>query len=217
MKDCKSPEYLARYKEGPVGILTILPGGTPGMAKNLVQWFLYCLVISCFTAYVCTLLPAGTVYGVVFRWAGTVAILGYAVGGLVDSIWKGQKWSITFKFMFDGLVYGLVTAGTFGWLFLSYTESEHGHAFESKAQRARPGWTGPAHYRYAGGHLHGGAILLHHSPHSNFELGGYNIHHLFTGLPDRSRRRSACTFAGPVALARCLRHRVRHGIGPESG
>jgi hypothetical protein len=117
MKDCKSPEYLARYKEGPVGIVTILPGGTPSMAKNLVQWFFYCLLISVFTAYVCTLLPVGTSYGVVFRWAGTVAILGYAVGGLADSIWKGQKWSITLKFVFDGLVYGLVTAGTFGWLF----------------------------------------------------------------------------------------------------
>jgi len=48
-----------------------------------------------------------------------VAILGYAMGALPDSIWKGQKWSITFKFVFDGVVYGLVTGVTFGWLWPS--------------------------------------------------------------------------------------------------
>ena len=33
-----------------------------------------------------------------------------------ESIWKGQSWSTTLKFVFDGLVYGLLTAGVFGWL-----------------------------------------------------------------------------------------------------
>lgn len=116
MKDCKSPEYLEKYKQGPVGILTMMPGGTPSMAKNLVQWFFYCVLISVFVGYVCTLLLAGTAYGEVFRWAGTVALLGYSASGLVDSIWKGQKWSITMKFVFDGVLYALVTAVTFGWL-----------------------------------------------------------------------------------------------------
>ena len=36
--------------------------------------------------------------------------------GFQDSIWKGQGWKITAKFIFDGVVYGLVTAGVFGWL-----------------------------------------------------------------------------------------------------
>jgi hypothetical protein len=35
---------------------------------------------------------------------------------VVDSIWKGQAWSITAKFVFEGVVYSVVTAGTFGWL-----------------------------------------------------------------------------------------------------
>ena len=117
MKDWKSPEYLERYKQGPVGILTILPAGpTPSMGKNLVQWFFFCVLISCFSAYVCTLLPAGTAYSVVFRWAGTVAILGYGASGVSNSIWHGQPWSVTLKFVFDGVIYGLLTGGTFGWL-----------------------------------------------------------------------------------------------------
>jgi hypothetical protein len=39
-----------------------------------------------------------------------------SLGMMVDSIWYGRKWSTTLKLMFDGLVYALVLAGTFGWL-----------------------------------------------------------------------------------------------------
>lgn len=117
MKDCGSPEMIEKFKRGPVGFVTVTPTGAPGMGKNLVQWFLYSILIGVFVAYVTALgLDRGAVYMSVFRLAGTVAILGYAMGALPDSIWKGQKWSITLKFVFDGVVYGLVTGGTFGWL-----------------------------------------------------------------------------------------------------
>ncbi len=52
----------------------------------------------------------------VFRLTGAAAILGYAVGHFHNSIWKGQRWWTTVKFIVDGIIYGLVTAGTFGWL-----------------------------------------------------------------------------------------------------
>ena len=48
----------------------------------------------------------------VFRVAGTTAFLGYAFAQIQDSIWKGQTWGVTFKHVFDGLIYGLLTAGT---------------------------------------------------------------------------------------------------------
>ncbi len=32
---------------------------------------------------------------------------------MVDSVWKGQKWGITMKFVFNGVLYGLTTAATF--------------------------------------------------------------------------------------------------------
>jgi hypothetical protein len=48
--------------------------------------------------------------------AGTAAFMAYGVGQLNDGIWKGQPWDITLKHVFDGLVFGLLTAGTFGWL-----------------------------------------------------------------------------------------------------
>ena len=52
----------------------------------------------------------------VFRLTGTVAFLGYSVALLQQSIWWGKSWSSTGKSVFDGLIYALVTAGAFGWL-----------------------------------------------------------------------------------------------------
>ncbi len=117
MKECGSPEMLEKCKRGPVGFLTITPSGAPGMGKSLVQWFLYSILVAVLVAYIGTLgAVRGAAFMPVFRLAGTAAILGYALGAFPDSIWKGTKWSITGKFVFDGVLYGLVTGATFGWL-----------------------------------------------------------------------------------------------------
>ena len=58
-------------------------------------------------------LGRGAAYGKVFQVAGTIAILAHAASYLQDSIWKGTPWKVTAKFVFDGVVYGLVTAGAF--------------------------------------------------------------------------------------------------------
>jgi len=116
-KEMNSPAVVEKYKKGPVGLLTVIPSGPPAMPKFLLKWFLYCLGVGFFVAYLTgrTVAP-GAEYLAVFRVAGTVAFLGYAGAHATDSIWKGQPWSTTLKHMFDGLVYGLFTAGVFGWL-----------------------------------------------------------------------------------------------------
>jgi hypothetical protein len=117
LKEMKTPEAVERFKRGPVGLLTVVTSGPPPMRKYLGQWFVYCLVIGVFVAYLTgrTRSP-GTEYLEVFRVAGTTAFLGYAAAQLQDSIWKGESWGVTLKHVFDGLIYGLLTAGTFGWL-----------------------------------------------------------------------------------------------------
>ena len=81
------------------------------------MWFVYSLVVSFFAAYLASrTLPAGTHYLQVFRVVGVTAFLAYSFGHFSDTIWKGQGWGITLKHVFDGLVYGLFTAGVFGWL-----------------------------------------------------------------------------------------------------
>ena len=116
-KEMRSPEMLKKYEQGPVGFLNVLPSGAPAMGKNLIQRFVFCLVIGFLTAYLAgrTLGP-GSDYLQVFRVAGTVAFLGYAGAAPIGSIWEGDKWSTTVKNVFDGLVYALLTAGGFGGL-----------------------------------------------------------------------------------------------------
>ncbi len=116
-KDMKSPALIEKQKQGPVGFMTIVPSGPPAMPKFLIQWFVYCLLIGFFVAYITGhTVPSGAQYLAVFRVAGSAAFLAYGLGHLSNSIWKGQTWSSTIKEVIDGLVYGLLTAGTFGWL-----------------------------------------------------------------------------------------------------
>jgi hypothetical protein len=116
-KDMKSPAIQEKYKQGPVGMLTVFPSGPPAMGKFLGLWFAYCLLIGIFVAYLTgRTVMSGAHYPAVFRVAGTVAFMTYGLGPLVNGIWKGQPWSNVFKEAFDGLIYALLTAGTFGWL-----------------------------------------------------------------------------------------------------
>ena len=59
---------------------------------------------------------SGSDYLAVFRVAGTTAFMSYGLANIVDSIWKAQSSGTTFRHVFDGLVYSLLTAGVFGWL-----------------------------------------------------------------------------------------------------
>src|SRR5216684_5854888 len=105
-KDMKSPALQEKYKQGPVGMLTVFPSAPPAMPKFLGMWFAYCLLIGYFVAYLTgrTVMP-GAHYLAVFRVAGTAAFLAYGLGPLVNGIWKGQPWSMVLKESFDGLIY----------------------------------------------------------------------------------------------------------------
>jgi hypothetical protein len=113
----KDPAFLEKMKRGPLVLMTISPGQPMSMTKNLVQWFVYSVVVSVFAGYLTgRAVGPGALYLEVFRFAGTAAFLGYSLALAQHSIWYRRNWGTTFKVMFDGLVYGLLTAGTFGWL-----------------------------------------------------------------------------------------------------
>jgi hypothetical protein len=116
-KDMNSPALIEKQKQGPVGYMTVIPSGPPVMPKFLIEWFIYCLVIELFVAYLTVhTVPIGARYRFVFRVTGSASFLAYGLGHLSNGIWKGEPWSVTLKEVFDGLLYGLLTAGTFGWL-----------------------------------------------------------------------------------------------------
>jgi hypothetical protein len=117
MKEMNTPEMQQKYAEGPIAVLNLRRPGPISMGPSLGQWFLFSLVVSFIVAYVAgRALPAGTPYLHVFQVVGTVAFLAYAAGNVPAAIWMGKPWSIAIKEVLDGLLYGLVTAGTFGWL-----------------------------------------------------------------------------------------------------
>ncbi len=116
-EDMRSPEFAEKMRKGPVMMLTVMPNGPMSMGKNLALWFLYSVVVGLLAAYVAgRALPVGAAYLHVFRFVGVTAFVGYSLALWQMSIWYRRAWSATIKATVDGLIYALLTAGTFGWL-----------------------------------------------------------------------------------------------------
>lgn len=117
MADMKTPEFAEKVKKGPMMILTVMPNRPINMGRPLALWFIYSLVVSYFAAYIASrALPPGAAYLGVFRFAGATAFIGYAVALWQMWVWYGRSLNMTLKGTFDGLIYALLTAGVFGWL-----------------------------------------------------------------------------------------------------
>ena len=117
MKDMGSPAFIEKLKRGPVLMLQVRKNGPDSMAPRLVLWFLYSLVVGVFAALVAGgALGSGAPYLAVFHYVALTSFAGYALAMVQFSIWYDRPWSLTIKALIDGLIYALVTAGTFGWL-----------------------------------------------------------------------------------------------------
>ncbi len=113
----KDPDFVKRAERGPVAFIHVVDNGVGPKPQQLGIYFLHLLVVGFFVAYVSGLaMGEGTSYLKVFQIAGTTAILAHCGALIGNSIWWGFTWSSTFKHVFDGVLYGLVTAGVFGWL-----------------------------------------------------------------------------------------------------
>jgi hypothetical protein len=116
-KDARSPEMMRKFEEGPLAVIYIRKPGPIQIGPFLMKWVIYTLVVSALCGYFARFtLPPGVDYMKVFHVVGMAAWLAYSWQGPADSIWKGKPWVSTFRYMVDGLVYALITAGTFGWL-----------------------------------------------------------------------------------------------------
>src|SRR5438067_1390002 len=116
-EEMRSPQFLEKFKRGPVMMFTVWPGGSMSMGRQLVQWFLYAVAVGCFAAYVAgRALSAGAPSAQVFRLAGVTAFVGYSLALWQMSIWYRRSWTITIKATVDGVIYALLTAAAFAWL-----------------------------------------------------------------------------------------------------
>jgi hypothetical protein len=113
----KDPAWQAKIAAGPTGFVILSAPGRPNMGKSLGQYFLYTFGVSFMVAYIAShTLPAGAPYLPVFRVVGSVATLAYGAALVPGAIWFSRSWGSTAREIFDALVFGLVTAGVFGWL-----------------------------------------------------------------------------------------------------
>jgi hypothetical protein len=116
-KERNTQEFKDKMNKGPVAFMTVFPSGQIAMGKSLTLWFIYCIIVGIFAAYIAgRALSPGADYLSVFRFAGCTAFVGYGLALMQNSIWYNRKWSVTIKSMFDALIYALFTAGIFGWL-----------------------------------------------------------------------------------------------------
>jgi hypothetical protein len=116
-KELADPEVAKKYEEGPQAYVTVIPNGMPNMGPKLILSFVYYLLVGVLCAYfVSRTAGPDADYLEVFRIAGTTAFAAYGIAYVQESIWFGRPWSLTAKGMLDGLLYGLVTGGAFGWL-----------------------------------------------------------------------------------------------------
>src|SRR6266851_1079479 len=92
----RSPAFAEKFKKGPVMMFTVMPGGSMAMGKQLTQWFLFSVVVAIF--------------------AGLTAFVAYSLALWPMSIWYRRSWVTAIKATVDGLIYALVTAGVFAWL-----------------------------------------------------------------------------------------------------
>jgi len=113
MKEMGSPDFIERIKKGPVGFLTMLENKPFNMGKSLTQWFIYCVVVGIFAAYVTGTLGPGASSGPVFRLVLVTAFIGHNLALWQQTIWYKRSVKVTLKHTIDGLIYALSTAGIF--------------------------------------------------------------------------------------------------------
>jgi len=61
-------------------------------------------------------LPPGASSRAAFHFAGLTAFVAYTLALWPMSIWYRRSWITTIKATVDGLIYALLTAGVFAWL-----------------------------------------------------------------------------------------------------
>lgn len=117
MKEMASEAMQKKFKEGPVAFVTVFDDGMPNMGKLIGQQILFFLFGMTLIAYCASLaLPPGADYMQVFRLVSAVGFVTYGWGLLPFSIWYGHPWGVSARFLLDAIIYALLTAGVFAWL-----------------------------------------------------------------------------------------------------
>jgi len=117
MEQMQDEAMQSKFREGPVAFVTVFANGMPKMGKLIGQQIVFFLLGSTLVAYCATLaLEPGAEFMSVFRFVSAVAFLTFGWAQIPFSIWYGHLWSSTAKYLLDSLIYGLLIAACFAWL-----------------------------------------------------------------------------------------------------
>ena len=117
MKAANQEPMLSKFREGPIATITLMKTGKPDMGPMLARWFLLNLVLAAaIGAIVLQVYGPGADPRYAGHLAGLITLLAYGAGSIQQSIWMGKVWSTTAKDLLDALIYGVVTALVFMWL-----------------------------------------------------------------------------------------------------
>ena len=113
-----TPEETAERESGPSALMYVRNPSKFSFGATLGKYFVYCLVSAIFVAYIAgETLARGTEYLRVFQIAGATGTIFWAFGNNIsDAIWYGKPWRVAIKYAIDGLLYGMLMGGVFGWL-----------------------------------------------------------------------------------------------------
>jgi len=102
-----------------VAIMTVLPNEPLSIGTSLATWFVFSLVVGWSAAAVSRLaVTNGAGAAEAFLAVGAVSFATYWIALLKVSRWRQQSWSSRLHTMANALVYGLLTGGVFGWIWL---------------------------------------------------------------------------------------------------
>jgi hypothetical protein len=117
MKASQEEPMQAKFREGPIATITLMKTGKPEMGPMLLRWFVLNLVLAAAVgAIVLQVYGAGADPRYAGHLAGLITLIAYGAGSPQQSIWMGKPWSTTAKDLLDALIYGVVTALVFMWL-----------------------------------------------------------------------------------------------------
>ncbi|MHC9509624.1 hypothetical protein [Kangiella sp. M94] len=116
-KEMEDPKVQQRFKDGPVAIVTIIQNGLPPMGKLLIQQLLFFVIGSLLIGYIGSIgMVAGAPTGDIFRLLFVAGFICFGWASIPYSIWFGHPWSVTSKYLMDAIIYAVVVASTFCWL-----------------------------------------------------------------------------------------------------
>ena len=117
MKDMQSEDMQRKFREGPVGFMTLKRPGPPAMGRALMQWFVFNLVIAVVVGAIALRLYG--LHGDAHRAACTAAaisFLAYSGSSVQAGIWMGKPWISVAKDLLDGAIYAVASGAAFFFL-----------------------------------------------------------------------------------------------------